>query len=108
MPKPRMTDGNFDMVADRFRLLGEPLRLKILYHLGKDELSVGEIARRAGISQPSCSRHLAALLVHGMVRRRRQGTSVFYSVADSEIFRICDVVCGSIERALEERGRALG
>jgi len=108
MPRKDMNNENFEAIADRFRVMGESLRLKILFYLGDDELSVGEVARRAGVSQPTCSRHLATLLVHGMVQRRREGTTVFYRVADPSIFQLCDAVCGSLERVHQQRGRALG
>ena len=98
---------SFDQIAQRFHLLGEPTRLRILFHLGANELSVGEIVQCTGATQSNVSKHLAALHNGGIVHRRRLGTSVLYSVADPTIFDLCDIVCGGIEQALDHRRRAM-
>lgn len=105
-PKPNLTDEAFEAVAQRFRVLSEPMRLRILYKLAQEELTVTEIVERTGGSQSNVSKHLSTLLAHGIVDRRREGTSAYYSVADQSIFLLCDHVCGGIDRALEKKRQA--
>jgi len=101
-----MTETTFEEIAHRFRALGEPMRVKILYYLGHDELTVTELVERCGCSQSNVSKHLSNLLRHGLVNRRPEGTSAYYSVADKSIFNLCDQICGGIERDLAERSKA--
>lgn len=101
-----LTDDAFEAISQRFRVLSDPMRLKILYNLQKKELSVSEIVERTGGSQSNVSKHLSLLLTNGMVHRRREGTSAYYSVADDSVFELCDNVCGGIESDLENRRRA--
>ncbi|MDH3216192.1 MAG: metalloregulator ArsR/SmtB family transcription factor [Candidatus Krumholzibacteria bacterium] len=105
-PTKDMSDGAFEAIAQRFRALSDPVRLKILYHLGTEELTVNELVERAGSSQSNISKHLSILYSHGLVRRRRAGTSVYYSIADLSIFDLCEQVCGGIDRDLETRRKA--
>lgn len=105
-PDKALSDDAFFAISQRFRVLSDPMRLKILYNLQAGEMSVGEIVERTEGSQSNISKHLSLLLTHGMVHRRREGTSVFYSVADGSVFALCDNVCGGIESDLENRRRA--
>jgi DNA-binding transcriptional ArsR family regulator len=102
-----MTDEGFEAVAQRFRVLSDPMRLKILCSLVTEELTVSRIVERTGGSQSNVSKHLATLLTHGLVKRRREGTSVYYSITDPAIFDLCNQVCDRIDRDLEKRRRAL-
>ena len=88
------------MVAERFRLLGEPIRLRILQALQPGEISVGEIREAVKTSQPNVSKHLKMLQTLGIVSRRQEGDTVFYAIADPTIFELCNLVCGSIETRL--------
>jgi ArsR family transcriptional regulator len=96
----------FEAISQRFRVLSDPLRLKILYNLRSGELSVTEIVGRTGGSQSNISKHLSLMLANGIVHRRRDGTSAYYSIADTSLFDLCDRVCGGIENDLESRRRA--
>lgn len=106
MPRKKMTDATFDEIAQRFQVLSDPMRLKILHQIATDELTVSAIVERTGGSQSNISKHLATLLSHGLVSRRREGTSAFYSVTDQSIFLLCEQVCGGIERDLASRRKA--
>lgn len=106
MSKKPMTEATFDEIAQRFRALSDPMRLRILHQLHDEELTVGEIVERTGGSQSNVSKHLSVLLAHGLVTRRRQGTSAYYAVSDPSIFELCDQVCGGIERDLAARRKA--
>ncbi|MFH1756367.1 MAG: metalloregulator ArsR/SmtB family transcription factor [Candidatus Latescibacterota bacterium] len=101
-----LTEEAFEAIAKRFRVLSDPMRLKIIYNLGDAELAVGELVERTGGSQSNISKHLSLLLTHGLVQRRREGTSAYYSVTDMSIFSLCDTVCGGIDRDLETRRKA--
>ncbi len=73
------------LVAKYFRAFGDPTRLHILELLSGGELSVSEIVRRVGLSQPRTSAHLACLRWCGFVTTRREHRTVYYRVADERI-----------------------
>mgnify|MGYP001814653236 CR=1 FL=1 len=108
MPKSPLTPQNLESVATRFRILGVPLRLQILNELADGERTVGELVEATGSTQPNVSKHLTTLLSHRLVRREKRGNSAYYTVADPAVFRLCEIVCGNIERALDEERRAFG
>lgn len=85
------------MAAQRFRLLGEPMRLRILQTLETGEQPVHEIVTALGATQPNVSKHLQALCQGGLVRRRREGLNIFYGIADPIVFKLCQLVCRSAE-----------
>lgn len=92
-------------VAAYFQTLSEPTRLLILNHLRDGERNVGELAQLCGFTAANVSRHLAMLSGRGIVAREARGTSVYYRIADERIFALCDLVCGSIARQLEQVAR---
>ena len=98
----KLTDTMTEVVAQRFRLLGEPMRLRILQLLEAGESPVGEIVETLKSSQPNISKHLQALCQGGLIRRRREGLNVYYAIADPMVFRLCELVC----RAATEHTRA--
>jgi ArsR family transcriptional regulator len=104
--KKVLTDEGFEEVAARFRLLGEPLRLKLLHALQQGECSVGELVMATGTSQPNASKQLRAMHAAGLLGRRQEGTTVYYEIADPSIFDLCEIVCGGIERDLKQRAKA--
>lgn len=95
-----LTEEMVDAMAQRFRLLGEPVRLRLLQLLEQGERNVNDITAALGGNQPNISRHLAALHEGGLVSRRRDGTSVFYSIADPVVFQLCELVCNSTRRQM--------
>lgn len=92
-----LNDQALELVANRFRLLSEPMRLKILHKLGEGEMTVTEIVERTGSSQGNVSKHLAALLDAAVVSRRKEGLNAYYRVSDASIFDLCDVVCSRLK-----------
>jgi len=76
--------------AALFKVLGHPARVRILELLSKDELSVGALQAELGLDSGGTSQHLAALRQAGLVASRREGTSVFYRVADRKVFSLLD------------------
>jgi ArsR family transcriptional regulator len=94
-------------IARRFAVLSEPMRLRLLHVLMRGEQSVNTLAELTGGTQANISRHLQTLAEAGMVSRRKQGLHVFYSIADPTIFKLCDLVCGSLEKQLAQKTTAL-
>lgn len=86
------------VVAEYFKVLREPLRLRILQSLNDGEKSVNEIAERVDSSQPNVSKHLNILTKAGFVARRQKKNTVFYSIADQSIWQVCDLACGADDR----------
>ncbi len=110
MKKPgrELSDEALSLIASRFRLLGEPLRLKILNALRDRELSVTELVEATGAGQANVSKHLGLLLTGGLVARRKEGNLSYYHIADEIIFHLCETVCDSLGERLAAQGDAFG
>ncbi|HVE49543.1 MAG TPA: metalloregulator ArsR/SmtB family transcription factor [Casimicrobiaceae bacterium] len=91
----------FDSVARYFSLLAEPMRLKILHTICRDERSVSDIVKATGATQTNVSRHLALMHRAGVVSRRRDGTAVLYKVLDPEMTEICRSMCVRVASRIE-------
>jgi len=86
-----------DQAAERFRLLSDPTRLRLLNELDSaEEIPVSELAARAGVGLSNTSKHLHQLEREGIVAKRRQGTTIFYRVADPTLRELCDLVCAGL------------
>jgi DNA-binding transcriptional ArsR family regulator len=95
IPDP-LPDPLVDAIAARFRVVGEPMRIRLLDRLRHGGASVGELVDAVGASQQNISRHLNVLYAAGIVRRRKRGTSVLYSIGDQSVFALCEAACGSL------------
>lgn len=91
-----------ELIATRLRVIGDPNRIRILDQLRDGELSVAQLTDRLGTSQQNTSKHLGVLLQAGIVSRRKEGTSAWYSVADPGVFELCEQVCGGLQAQLAE------
>ena len=91
-----LSDKTLELVAERFRVLGDPVRLRLLQTLEAGEKSVAELVAATGESQANVSKHLQLMLRTGVVEKRREGLFSFYSVRDVRVFQLCDAVCGSL------------
>ena len=91
-----------ELVAQRFRVLGEPMRIRLLDRLREGDATVGELQEALGASQQNVSKHLGILHAAGMVARTKQGTHTRYSISDPSVFELCDQVCGGVRRQLRE------
>lgn len=103
-----MTPELYQLIADRFKALGEPVRLQILNALRPDELTVTEIVERTGLGQANVSKHLQLLYTLGFVRRRKEGLFVHYALANQDVFRLCDIMCGRLEVDVRRRRKVIG
>lgn len=102
-----LSDEALTLIASRFRLLSEPMRLRILHTLGKEEMNVTEIVAATGAGQANISKHLGILFDAGIVSRRKDGLASFYRVSDETIFDLCDLVCSGLKNQLEMRQNTL-
>ena len=103
MSASRLPPALLAQLADRFKALAEPNRLAILSALHGGELSVGALVAATRLGQANVSKHLDTLRRYGYVERRKDGLNVFYRVADKDVFRICDIMCGPFERTRSGR-----
>jgi DNA-binding transcriptional ArsR family regulator len=104
---PVLSDQMIELVARRFRLLGEPQRLRILQLLEEREHTVGDIVETLEGNQPNISKHLQSLYDAGLVGRRRKGSNIYYSIADPVVFELCALVCRSAAEEARERLESL-
>jgi DNA-binding transcriptional ArsR family regulator len=89
-----------ELIARRFRALGDPLRVRMLDLLRDQELSVTALADRLDAGQQNVSKHLAVLVDAGMLARRKDGTHAYYRIADEGVLALCEQVCGSLQTQL--------
>ena len=94
-------------VAEYFRALSEPLRLKILNALRDKAYNVGELTELLDCSQANVSKHLATLMRHGFVERSAQGTNAFYRIADPRVYQLCELVCGQMAQRFASQAQML-
>lgn len=107
MAKAALTPETVELIAQRFRAMGEPMRLRLLMSLQGGERTVTELVDEYQASQANISKHLHVLLAVGLLNRRKQGLNVFYSIADPSIFNMCEMVCGSLKKHLDAQSRLL-
>jgi DNA-binding transcriptional ArsR family regulator len=91
-----------ELVAQRFRVLGEPMRIKLLDRLRDGEASVGELQQALDASQQNVSKHLGILHAAGMVSRAKHGNRTVYAISDPSVFELCEQVCGGVRQQLQE------
>jgi len=87
-----MKDILFDLHASMCRVFTSPKRLEILNILRDKELSVGQIAKLTRIRQANLSQHLNILREKGIVRARRSGVTIYYSLANPKIIKAFDII----------------
>lgn len=91
-----------DRIAQRFRVLGEPMRIRLLDRLRDGEAGVQDLTDALGTTQQNVSKHLGVLHSEGVVTRRRDGARVLYTISDDSVFEICETVCGGLRRQAAE------
>ncbi len=103
-----MSPEALNQVAARFKVLGEPLRLRLLQSLEAGQISVTELANTVNSTQPNVSKHLKILQDAGLIARKQNGNTVYYSIADDSVFELCDVVCNRLKERFAERSSIFG
>ena len=107
MPHP-LSEPLVELIARRFRVMGEPMRIRILDRLRDGEATVQDLTESLGATQQNVSKHLGVLHEAGIVARRKDGTHVHYAIADASVFALCEQVCGGLAQQLEELAELLG
>jgi DNA-binding transcriptional ArsR family regulator len=97
-----LSDAFVELIAQRFRVLAEPMRIRLLDRLREGEATVGELVEASQSSQQNVSKHLRVLLDHGFVSRRQDANFARYAIADESVFALCEQVCGGIRSQLAE------
>ena len=99
LPHP-LPDDLVELIARRFRAVGEPMRIRLLDQLRDGEATVGELSETLGASQQNISKHLSVLADAGILGRRKDGTHVYYRIVDEGVLTLCEDVCGSLQQQL--------
>jgi DNA-binding transcriptional ArsR family regulator len=91
-----------ELIAERFRVLAEPMRIRLLDALREGPATVQELQQATGASQQNVSKHLGLLLRNGLVSRSKEGNFSRYEIDDEGVFELCEQVCGGLRRQLDE------
>ena len=81
-------DDEVNLIVEVFRMLADPTRVRLLWALTGGELSVSELAEQVDKPAPSVSQHLAKLRMARLVRTRREGTTIFYSMENDHVSQL--------------------
>jgi DNA-binding transcriptional ArsR family regulator len=107
VPHP-LPDDLIELIAERFRALSEPTRIKLLDRLRDGEATVVELTELTGTTQQNVSKHLGVLQRAGIVARRKQGNFAHYRIVDEGVFSLCEAVCGSLQQRVESLRQLVG
>jgi DNA-binding transcriptional ArsR family regulator len=91
-PHRLLTDEELKRVAEHFRVLGEPMRLKILQVVCREPRTVNAIVAAVGATQANVSKHLALLAAAGVLTREKAGQCVYYGMKDQLAVKMCELV----------------
>jgi DNA-binding transcriptional ArsR family regulator len=97
-----------ELIAERFRALSEPTRIRLLDHLSGREATVLELTELIGTTPQNVSKHLGVLQRAGLVARRKQGNFAYYRVIDEGVYSLCEAVCGSLRQQVESLRTVVG
>ena len=107
VPDP-LPDDLLELIAERFRVLSEPTRIKLLDRLREGDATVLELTELIGTTQQNVSKHLGVLQRNGIVARRKQGNFAYYRIVDEGVFSLCEAVCGSMQERVESLRQLVG
>lgn len=96
-----------ELVARRFAVLAEPMRLRLIQALFAGERNVTDLVEATGGTQANVSRHLQTLAAAHILARRKAGLQVFYRISDPTIPKLCELVCGNLEKTLTRQAGRL-
>jgi DNA-binding transcriptional ArsR family regulator len=103
-----LPDDLVELIAERFRVLAEPTRIKLLERLRAGEATVCELTGVVGTTPQNVSKHLGVLYRAGVVARRKRGNFAYYCSVDDAVYDLCEIVCGSLRRRLDAPGCVVG
>ena len=101
VPHP-LPDPLVELIAQRFRVIGEPLRIRILDLLRDGPMTVNELTEALGATQQNVSKHLGVLAQARIVGREKDGNRVRCYIADQTVFELCELVCGGLRQQISE------
>jgi DNA-binding transcriptional ArsR family regulator len=107
LPHP-LPDPVVELIARRFRVIGEPMRIRILDRLRDGEATVAELTSSLGTSQQNVSKHLGVLHEAGILGRRKEGLHTVYAIEDESVLELCEEVCGGLRRQFAELAELVG
>jgi DNA-binding transcriptional ArsR family regulator len=87
-----LTEDELGYLAGRFKLLGEPMRLKILQSVCHHPRTVNDMVKATGSTQANVSKHLALLAAAGILERKKDGQWVYYGIKDKLMVQLCGMV----------------
>jgi ArsR family transcriptional regulator len=103
------TDARLDeMHAEMCKVFTNPARIRILSLLREGERSVGELAEALGVAQPTVSKHLIAMRDRAVLASRKEGTTVYYRVANRKVLRAFDLIREALVESLQEGAHLAG
>jgi DNA-binding transcriptional ArsR family regulator len=94
----------FDLHANFCRSLSNPKRLIILAALAKGEKSVSELAEASGVTLANVSQHLTVLRSHNIVKSRKEGQTVYYSIVDARLIDACNLIRAVLLDGMKRQG----
>ena len=92
----------YELHAEVCKTFGHPKRLMIISILMEGEFTVGEIAEQSGIDSSNLSQHLHILRDKGLVKTRREGTKIFYSLAHLNISKAVNLISEFLDQRIEK------
>lgn len=98
-----LNNSALEIVARRFAVLAEPMRLRLIQTLFAGEKNVSDLVESTGGTQANVSRHLQTLMTAHILSRRKEGVQVFYRISDPSIPKLCEMVCGSLGKTLSRQ-----
>jgi len=91
-----------ELIAQRFRVIGEPMRIRLLDALRERPMTINELAEALDATQQNVSKHIGVLAQAGIVGREKDGTRVRCFIADESVFELCEMICGGLRAQVAE------
>ena len=93
----------FARLADYCSVMSNPVRLQIMWFLGDDERSVGDIAKQVGVTLQNASQHLRVMRDKGALESRKEGQSVFYRLASPNFLAASRLILEALTKHWRKR-----
>ena len=106
IPHP-LPDPLVELIAQRLRVIGEPMRIRLLDTLRDGPRTINELADAVGGTQQNVSKHVAVLAQAGIIGRKKVGNHVRCHIVDQTVFELCELVCGGLRRQVAELDQLL-
>jgi DNA-binding transcriptional ArsR family regulator len=95
----------YELQAEICKILASPKRIEIITSLKEGEKTVTEIVEFLGIPKPNASQHLAVMRHKGILKSRREGVNIFYSIANPKVIQACSLMREVLSDLMVERGK---